>query len=279
MRAGRLPVKWTWLPLRLAIGLFRPRQKILGFYFAGKVDSVGRKVDRFEPGQAVFGCAGLRMGAYAEYLCLPEKATLVTKPNNISFAEAAAVPLGGLNALHFMRKAAIQSGEAVLINGAGGSIGSHAVQIAKDMGATVTAVDAGHKEALLRELGADDFIDYAREDFSSRGASFDVVFSMVAGASYAKCLSVLRPGGRYLTANPTLLDMLRAPFTSRFTERKVRFAFAGETRGELEDLKQMIEAGQLRSIVQRTYPMEEAVEAHRRVEEEQRLGALVLEIQ
>ena len=149
LRSFKFAVKWFWLPLRLAMGLITPRRPILGGYFSGEVESVGKDVSRLKKGNQVFGSTQLRMGAYGEYVCLPESYTIVQKPPNISFEEAAAVPLGGLNALHFMRKANIRNGEKVLINGAGGSIGTFAVQIAKSMGAEVTAVDSTIKEEML----------------------------------------------------------------------------------------------------------------------------------
>ncbi|MFF5076385.1 NAD(P)-dependent alcohol dehydrogenase [Actinoplanes sp. NPDC000266] len=270
-RSFRFSVKWTWLPLRLAVGVVRPRRRILGMYFAGEVASVGARVTRFAPGDQVYGCTGLRLGAYGEYLVLPERAAVGPKPRTMTFAEAAAVPLGGLNALHFMRRAAIKPGERVLINGAGGSIGAHAVQIARSMGAEVTAVDHGIKEDLVRRLGAGDFVDYTTHDVTATGRSFDVIFDMVAGSPYRRLLGMLRPGGRYLNGNPRLSVLLRSALT-----KSVTVAFASETTEALATLTEMIEAGQVRSIVDRVYPMAEAADAHRRVETEQRLGAVVI---
>ena len=152
MRSFKFAVNWFWLPLRAALGITRPKNPVLGGYFAGEVDAVGKDVVKFKPGDAVFGTTRLRFGAYAEYLCLPASYTILPKPDNMSFDEAAAVPLGGLNALHFMRRASIQSGEKVLINGAGGSIGTFAVQIAKTMGAEVTVVDSAIKLEMLRRI-------------------------------------------------------------------------------------------------------------------------------
>jgi NADPH:quinone reductase-like Zn-dependent oxidoreductase len=278
MRAFKYSVKWFWLPLRLALGIRKPRQQILGGYFAGEIKSVGKNVTGLSAGDQVFGAAGLKLGAYGEYLALPSSYTIVTKPKNMSFAEAAAVPLGGLNALHFMRCAKIQSGDKVLVNGAGGSIGAHAVQIAKSLGAEVTAVDAGIKEEMLRRMGADDFVDYEINDFTARGRSYDVIFDMVPGSSYTACIQLLEPNGRYLSGNPRLSVMLRSIFTTRFTGKTARFAFARETREELQALKEMIENGKIGSILDRVYPMEQAADAHRRVESEQRLGAVVIAI-
>jgi len=278
MRSFKFAVMWFWLPLRIAFGVRKPRRQILGGYFSGEIESLGKDVTQFTKGDQVFGSAGLRLGAYGEYAALPASCTIVTKPGNMSFVEAAAVPLGGLNALHFMRCAKIQAGEKVLINGAGGSIGLHGVQIAKSMGAEVTAVDSTHKESMLRRIGVDHFIDYTKESFATEDRKYDVIFDMVAGSSYSECIQALSPNGRYLSGNPRLSVMLRSVLTTRFTNKTARFAFAGETIEELRDLKEMIESGKIRSIVDRVYPMSQAADAHARVETEQRLGAVVIAI-
>jgi len=276
MRSFNFQVKWFWLPLRFALGLTKPKKQVLGGYFAGEVKSVGKDVSKFKKGDQIFGTTRLRLGAYGEYLCLPANYTLVPKPHNLSFEEAAAVPLGGLNALHFMRKANIQEGEKVLVNGAGGSIGTFGVQIAKAMGAEVTAVDSTIKETMLRQIGADHFVDYSKEDFTKSGQTYDVIFSMVAKSSYSACIKALKPGGRYVMANPRIADMLRSVLTSMFTDKKAIFVFAGETEEELVTLKDMIEAGKIKSTVDKIYAFEQAAEAHRRVETEQRLGTVVI---
>lgn len=276
IRSFKFSVKWFWLPLRIALGVVKPRRQILGGYFSGEIASIGKNVTQFSVGDPVFGAAGLHLGAYGEYVALPASHTFVAKPSNMSFTEAAAVPLGGLNALHFMRLAKIQAGEKVLINGAGGSIGTHAVQIAKSMGAEVTAVDCTIKEEMLRKIGADYFIDYTKNEFARRGRSYDVIFDMVPGSSYAASIKMLNPNGRYLSGNPRFSVMLRSVFTTRFTNKTARFAFARETREELLSLKEMIEEGKIGSIVDRVFPMDQASNAHRLVEAEQRLGAVVI---
>lgn len=276
MRAFKYSVKWFWLPLRIALGITKPRKQILGGYFSGEIEALGKNVSNFAVGEAVFGSAGFGQGAYGEYLCLPASASIIAKPENMSFAEAAAVPLGGLNALHFMQKAQIQPGDNVLIIGAGGSIGAHAVQIAKSMGAEVTAVDSHVKEALLMRLGVDHFIDYTKEHFSDRDKQYDVVFDMVPSSSYSTCINMLTSNGRYLCGNPRLSVMLRSVITNRFSSKSASFAFAGESIEDLQTLKDMIESGDIKSIVDRAYTMEEAAEAHRRVETETREGAVVL---
>jgi len=276
MRSFNFAVKWFWLPLRLVFGVTKPRKQVLGGYFAGEVETVGKNVLNFKQGDQVFGSSGFLLGAYAQYLCLPANSTIVSKPQNMSFEEAAAVPLGGLNALHFLRKANIRNGDKVLINGAGGSIGTFAVQIAKAMGAEVTAVDSTIKEEMLRRIGVDHFVDYSKEDFTESAQTYDVIFNMVARSSYSKCVNSLNTNGRYLMGNPRVTDMLMSGITSRFTDKTAIFAFAGEKREELFELKKMIEAGKIKSIIDQTYLPEQAAEAHRRVETEQRLGIVVI---
>ncbi len=276
LRSFNFPVKWFWLPLRIALGIRKPKRQILGGYFAGEIEAVGSDVTKFKPGEQVFGSAGLRLGAYGEYMCLPASYLIVPKPVNMTFEEAAAVPLGGLNALHFMREANIQAGEKVLVNGAGGSIGSFAVQIAKKMGAEVTGVDNTVKEAMVRQLGADHYIDYTKEAFTQNGQTYDVIFDMVASSSYADCINALKPNGRYLLGNPRLAKMLRSVVTTRRTDKTATFAFAGETEEELLALKEMIEAGDVKSPIDKVLPMSQAAEAHRLVETEERVGIVVI---
>ena len=276
MRSFNFQVKWFWLPLRFALGLKKPRRHVLGVYFAGEVASVGKEITKYNKGDHIFGATKLRLGAHGEYVCLPEYYTLAPKPYNMSFEEAAAVPLGGLNALHFLRKANIQDGEKVLINGAGGSIGTFGVQMAKVLGAEVTAVDSSIKEEMLRRIGADHFIDYAKEDFTTCGQTYDVIFSMVAKSSYSKCVKALKPKGRYLMANPRISDMIWSVLTSTFTDKKAIFAFAKENEEELLALKKMIEEAKINSTVDKIYSMEQAAKAHRRVETEKRLGSVVI---
>lgn len=278
MRSFQYSVSWFWLPLRLAMGISKPRRGVLGFYFSGEVVEVGDEVKGFTQGDEVFGSSNLRLGAYAEYLRVPAAYPIIEKPRNMSFVEAAAVPLGGWNALHFMDLAGLTPGDDVLINGAGGSIGAHAIQIARARGAAVTAVDRSDKEAAVRAFGASDFIDYQREDFTSRDRQWDVIFDMVPGSPYGRCIRALKPGGRYLTGNPRLSTMLRCLITNRFSDKNASFAFAAETKDGLAELKTLIESNQIRSIVDVILPLEEAADAHRRVEREDRLGAVVLQI-
>ena len=276
LRSFNFAVKWFWLPLRVAMGVTKPKKQVLGGYFAGEIETVGKDVLKFKKGDQVFGTTRLQFGAYAEYVSLPANYTIVTKPHNMSFEEAAAAPLGGLNALHFLRKANIRNGERVLVNGAGGSIGTFAVQIAKAMGAEVTAVDSTIKKEMLLRIGADHFFDYTKEDFTKSGQTYDVIFNMVAQSSYSKCVKSINPKGRYLIGNPRISDMLRSVLTSMFTDKTATFTFAGEKGEELIAIKDMIEAGKIKSIVDKIYSPEQAAKAHRRVETEQRLGIVVI---
>jgi NADPH:quinone reductase-like Zn-dependent oxidoreductase len=239
-------VEGTDLPVRATLRQMGvPRSTFYGGYQRYEED----RETKFRKGENVFGSAGMRMGAYGEYLSLPASSTIVQQPSNLSFEEAAAVPLGGLNALHYMRLANIPSGERVLINGAGASIGCFGVRIAKSMGAVVTAVDSSIKEEILRRIGADYFVDYAKEDFTSSGQNYGVIFDRVAGSSYTRCVGTLNPNGRYLMANPRLSDMFRSVLTTWFTNKTVLFAFAGENQEELLALKRMIEDGEIRPTV------------------------------
>jgi NADPH:quinone reductase-like Zn-dependent oxidoreductase len=276
MRGFHFQIQWLWLPMRLVLGVFRPKRQILGGYFAGEVESVGRDVSKFKKGDKVFGATRLRLGAYGEYLVLPDTFTLAPLPDHVSFEEAAAVPMGGLNALHFIRAAKIQKGERVLINGSGGSIGVYAIQITKSMGGEVTAVDSAIKKDMLSRIGADHFIDYAKEDFTQTGQTWDVIFSMIAKMSYSGCLAALNPKGRYLMANPRLSDMIRAFLWPRVKDKTVFFTFAGEKEEELLTLKKMIEEGQIKPVVDGIYSFEHVQNAHQRAETEQRLGPVVL---
>jgi len=276
LRRFRFAVNWFVVPLRLILGIRKPRRPILGGYVAGIVDALGEGVTRFTIGDKVFGSTQLRMGGYGEYVCVPESYTLVPKPENLSFAEAASVPLGGLNALHFMTLADLKPGLRVLINGAGGSIGSYALQIAKLKGAHVTVVDAQHKAGFLQALGADEFLDYRDTPFYQVCEPFDVILNMVAQGRFRHFIDALTPTGRYLMANPRVSDMLNALWIMWFSRRRAMFSFAGETVTELRQLSQWLASDQIRPVVDRTFTLDEAVLAHQRVEAEDRLGAVVL---
>lgn len=284
MRAMRYPVAWFQPMLRLAMGWRKPRKSILGMYFSGEIVEVGEQVRDLKPGDAVYGTSSFRMGTYAEYLTVNARASVLPKPGNVSYAEASASLLGGFNAQHFISLGNVAADMRVLVNGAGGSIGTHAIQIAKARGAHVTAVDYARKELGLRDLGADAFIDCEDRESASdpiEREAFDVVLDMVPlpafkAGEYARRLGWLKAGGCYLTGNPRLSQMIRAAITTRFSDKTARFAFAGESRDDLRALTTLIETGAVRSIVDSIVPMQDIAEAHRRVEAEQRIGAIVM---
>ncbi len=279
-RSLKLPI-WYRLPMQAYIGLKRPKRiTILGMELAGEIESVGKDVKLFRKGDQVFAHTGfVGMGAYAEYICLPEEpegGVLAIKPANMTYEEAAAVPTGGLEALHILRKGNIQSGEKVLINGAGGSIGTFAVQLAKYYGAEVTAVDRTGKLDMLRSIGADHVVDYTKEDFTQRGQIYDVIFDVVGKSSYSGSIRSLKQNGRYLLANPRPGVQRRR--TSRSSSKKVIFGNVSYKSEDLIFLKELIEKGKLKSVIDRTYPLEQVPEAHRYVETGGKKGHVVITV-
>ena len=283
-RRLKLPLLFS-IPLRLYLGFRKPtRITILGTEFAGEIVSAGKDVTRYKPGDQVFGYTGLGMGTYAEYMCLSEKPSgmagvLAKKPANVTYEEAAAVPFGGLEALHSLRKANIQSGQKVLIIGAGGSIGTCAVQLAKHYGAEVTAVDKTGKLEMLRSIGADHIIDYTQEDFTKSGQTYDVIFDTVGKSSFSGSLRSLKENGTYLNANPGLLGRVRRRWTSKRSSKRVIPWTAGYTANNLLALKELIEAGTIKAIIDRRYPLEQIAEAHRYVETGHKKGKVVITVE
>jgi NADPH:quinone reductase-like Zn-dependent oxidoreductase len=282
-RRLKLPLLFA-IPLRLYLGFLKPtRITILGTEFAGEIVSVGKDVTRYAPGDQVFGYTGLAMGTYAEYLCLSEKPSVLAsvmakKPINITYEEAAAVPFGGLEALHALGKAKIQRGQKVLIVGAGGSIGTYAVQLAKHQGAEVTAVDKPGKLEMLRSIGADHVIDYTKEDFTKNGQTYDVILDTIGKSPFSGSLRSLKENGAYLNANTGLLGGVRRRWASKSRKRVIPWT-AGYTTSNLLALKELIEAGTIKPVIDRRYALEQIAEAHRYVDTGQKKGNVVIEIQ
>jgi NADPH:quinone reductase-like Zn-dependent oxidoreductase len=266
------------LPLRLYVGVTRPKRvTVLGQELAGEVDAVGEDVARYRPGDQVFGATGFNFGSNAEYACLPEDAMMARKPSNMSFEEATTVPVGGYNALHFVRLADIKAGERVLMNGAGGSIGTIAIQLAKLRGAHVTATDSARKLEMLTSLGADRVIDYAEVDFTATGDTYDVVFDVVGKSPFWRSLRALNRKGRYVMCNNgVLVPKFKGLWTRLSSSKRVISRLAGERREDLVHLRELIEAGKLRTYIDRTYQMEEIVEAHRYVDQALKMGNVVI---
>jgi NADPH:quinone reductase-like Zn-dependent oxidoreductase len=277
IRRFKMPIL-LWLPARIGFGFRGPRRRILGQEVAGEIESLGKDVKRFKRGDQVFALTGLRLGAYAEYDCLPEKGLIATKPANMSYGEAAAVPLGGLHASHFLRKASVKSGHKVLINGAGGSIGTFAVQLAKSLGAEVTGVESTGKLDMLRSIGADHVIDYTKENFTKSGKTYDVIFDVVGKSSFSGCMRSLREGGFYLLGNPGVSHLVRGLWASRTNGKKVIGGTTSYTAEDLVFVKELIEAGKIRSVIDRRYPLEQIAEAHRYVDTGQKAGNVVITV-
>jgi len=274
LRSPEIP-SLVWFIVRVFFGFRKPRKKILGAYLAGEVDAVGTAVQRFKKGDRIFGTTGPKFGAYAQYVCLPESEALTTLPPNLTYADAAPLALG-LDGVHFLRKAKIKNGDKVLINGAGGGIGTYALQIAKYHGAEVTAVDSSDKLDMLRSIGADAVIDYTQGDFSKNGATYDIVFDVIGQVSCARNLSLLKPRGRYISANPELIHLMRGLWTSISSSKKVMTGLAGGSQEDLDFLRQLAEAGQLKTIIDSTFAPEQMVAAHHYVETETKKGNALL---
>jgi len=283
-RSLKFPVLLMSLVTRIYVGLIKPKRiTILGQELAGEIEAVGKDVKLFKIGDQVFGTTGFGMGAYAEYISLPEKpkgmsGVMAIKPANMTYEEAAAVPTGGLEALHFLREGNIRSGEKVLINGAGGSIGTMAIQLAKFYEAEVTGVDKAGKMDMLRSIGADHVIDYTREDFTKSGETFDVIFDVVGKSSFSQSIRSLKQNGRYLLANPGLSHMIRGRRTPKGSGKKIIFGASSPKTRDLVFLKELVEAGKIKSVIDRRYPLEQMVEAHRYVEKGGKLGNVVIRV-
>jgi NADPH:quinone reductase-like Zn-dependent oxidoreductase len=259
-------------------GIRRPRQPILGTDMAGEVEAVGASVREFALGDHVFGSTGFRFGTHAEFACVKESALIARKPTGMSFEQAAAICDGALNALSCLRGANLRKGQSILIYGASGSIGTAGLQLARHFEADVTAVCTTRNLELMRLLGADRVIDYTQEDFTSNGETYDVIFDAVGKHSFRRCAGSLRPGGSYL-ATDGLRNLILAHWTSRFGDKKVRFSIPPRyTKDDVVFLKQLIEAGRYRAVIDRTYPLEDVVAATRYVETEQKTGNVILTV-
>jgi len=267
-----------WLPVRLFLGIFKPRIKIMGQELSGIVQSVGTNVTRFKTGDRIFGCTGMRLGSYAEFICLPESYVLDTIPDNISFKEATTYPVGGLHALHFLKKAKVKPGERVLLFGAAGCIGSNAVQLAKLMGAKVTAIDSTNKLEMLTSIGADKVIDYTKKDFTQEGKYYDVIIDFVGKSPYTRSLNLLNKKGRYVLVNVGFSGMLRGLLSSCLSSKKVLFALADPKKKDLAELKGLIQQGKIKAVIDKTYSLEDVAEAHRYVESGEKKGHVVINI-
>ena len=267
-----------WLPLRLYLGIRKPKRPILGMEVAGEIEAVGKGVTEFKKGDPVFGGTGLRFGAYAEYTCLSSTSAMTIKPDSLSYDEAATLPTGGINALHYIRKANIQPGQRMLIKGAGGCFGTYAVQLAKNLGAEVTAVDSTEKLDVLRSIGADHVIDYTREDFTENGKTYDIIFDVVGKDSISRAMKSLTKNGRYILATPWVFRVIQGLWSSMTSRKKFIFALANERSEDLDVLKELIETGKVKPVIDKRYPLEQMADAHRYVEEGHKTGHVVITV-
>jgi NADPH:quinone reductase-like Zn-dependent oxidoreductase len=268
------------------IGLTRPKNPIPGTDFAGEIEAVGKDAELFKEGDQVFGHAGESLGCYAEYKCLPEEEVLAIKPANMTYEEATAVVDGALTALPFLReKGNIQSGQKVLINGASGSIGTAAVQLAKYFGAEVTGVCSTTNLELVKSLGADKVIDYTKEDFTKTGQTYDIIFDTVGKSSFSRCKGSLKQKGIYLVAAGGLAFLLlQTLWTSKIGSKKAILMLTGmrsssEVTKDLIFLKELIEAGKIKPVIDRRYPLEQTAEAHRYVDKGHKKGNVVITVE
>lgn len=277
MRAFRMP-PLIWLPVRVMFGLFRPKHKVLGQELAGTVTAVGSAVTKFAVGDEVFAPTQMKLGAHAEYICLPEDHAIAHKPANMSFEEAATLSVGGLNALYFLRKANIKAGEHILIVGAGGSIGTYAVQLAKHYGATVTAVDNVFKLDMLRKLGADHVIDYTKQQFTDNKNTYDVIFDIVCKNDINDCLASMKDGGRLMAANMEWSRMMKSMKKRLAGNKSVLTGVADYSVQDAQRLRTLTEEGVLRASIDKHYPLHEVPDAHRYVDKDLKSGHVVIRI-
>jgi NADPH:quinone reductase-like Zn-dependent oxidoreductase len=268
-----------WLPARIAFGFTKPKINILGSELAGEVEAIGKGVKKFRPGDQVFAYRGMNMGANAEYVCMPADGMVAIKPANMTYEEASVIPYGGIMALSILRKANIQRGQKILINGASGGIGSLAVQLAKYFGAEVTGVCSSPRLEYVKALGADKVIDYTQEDFTKNGETYHLIFDILGRSSFSRCKSALKPNGIYLLASYKMKAIFQMLWTSIIGGKKVICAFASEKSEDLIFLKGLIEVGKIKSIIDRRYPLVQTADAHRYVEQGHKKGNVVITVE
>lgn len=262
--------------IRLIFGFKAPRKSILGIVVAGEIEAIGKTVTKFKVGDKVFGSTGMRMGAHAEYTTVPEKATLVIKPGNISYEEAASIPFGGTSSLHFLKKAKIQAGQKVLVYGASGALGTTAVQLSKAYGAEVTAISSSSNHALMKSLGADHVIDYKKEDFTQNGEYYDVIYDTVGKSPFWGSLKSLNQKGYYLMASGGLGKMIWSSFISPFIRKKILSGVVSETVKDMQFLSELVQKEKLKAVIDKTYSLDQIAAAHAHVDTGHKIGNVIV---
>ncbi|PGM59441.1 NAD(P)-dependent alcohol dehydrogenase [Bacillus sp. AFS053548] len=278
LRSSDFPYMY-WLLSRLMFGLTKPKNQIPGCELAGEIVTVGKNVRNFKTGDQVFGYSGFTFGANAEYISLHEEGVLAKKPINMSFEQAAAVPVGALTALHFLRRSIIQNGQKVLIYGASGSVGTYAIQLAKYFGTEVTALCSTSNLELVRALGANEVIDYTNEDLAKSKKTFDIIFDTVGKSSFSNCKRLLNKDGVYLLSAVWKLSVyFQAIWSNLISNKKAILGVANMNNEDLNYIKALIEADKLKAVIDRHYPLDQIVEAHRYVEKGHKMGNVVINI-
>jgi NADPH:quinone reductase-like Zn-dependent oxidoreductase len=267
------------LIMRLVLGISRPRQPILGSELAGEIESVGKDVSKFKVADRVFAFSGFGMGCHAQYKCMPEDGAVALMPTTLTYDEAAALSFGGTTALDFLRRAKLQSGEKVLVNGASGSVGTAAVQLARHFGADVTGVCSTANLELVRSLGANHVIDYSKEDFTQNGETYDVIVDVVGTALFSRSKASLKERGRLLQVLGSLAELLRAPWVSMTSSKKVIAGPAAERAEDLRFLAKLAQTGEFKPVIDRRYPFEQIAEAHRYVDTGRKKGNVVIAVE
>jgi NADPH:quinone reductase-like Zn-dependent oxidoreductase len=263
------------LLMRLGFGFIRPRKKILGQELSGVIEVVGKEVKLFKAGDQIFAASAFKFGAYAQYICLPSKYVMTKKPKNMSYEEAAAVIMGGINALYYLRKGNIQSGQKVLIRGASGTIGTFGIQLAKYYGAEVTGIGNPNSLEMMKSLGADKVIDYTKEDFTESGETYDVIFDVIGKSSFSELIKSLKENGIYLLANTGARKVRKLLKSGQKVITGKSLIYKTE---DLVFLRELIEAGKLTTAIGKRYSLEQIPEAHRYIEKGEKTGNIVITV-
>lgn len=264
--------------VRFFFGLLKPKTTVLGSVFSGEVESVGSAVKQYKAGDLVFGHTDMSLGAYAAYKCMPEDGSMAIKPASMTHAEAAVIPFGAVTALHFLKKASIQAGQKILVVGASGAVGSAVVQLAKSYGAIVTGVCSTANIALVKSIGADAVLDYTKEDFKQNAEVYDVIFDAVNTINISRALPSLSKNGSLILSAAGMPEMLQGLWISMTSKRKVMSGVINHTKADIVFLKELIEAGKYKAVIDRTYPLEQIAEAHAYVEKGHKKGNVAIEV-